>query len=72
MGIKMALKEQESRTGPEREGCASGRRKRIRKGRRMVNAVQKMCTHVCKCKNDTCLNYSRNQGRKVKRTGRRS
>jgi hypothetical protein len=21
-----------------------------------------LCTHVCKCKNDTCQNYSRNQG----------
>jgi hypothetical protein len=24
------------------------------KGSRRVNMVQKMCTHVCKCKNDTC------------------
>jgi hypothetical protein len=24
------------------------------KGSRMVNVVQKMCTHVYKCKNDTC------------------
>jgi hypothetical protein len=24
------------------------------KGGRRVNMVQKLCTHVCKCKNDTC------------------
>jgi hypothetical protein len=28
--------------------------------------VQKMCTHVCKSKNDTCSNNSRNGGVKVK------
>jgi hypothetical protein len=33
------------------------------KGSRRVNMVQKMCTHVCKCKNDTCRNYSRNGGK---------
>jgi hypothetical protein len=22
--------------------------------------VQNLCTHVCKCKNDTCWNHSRN------------
>jgi hypothetical protein len=27
-----------------------------------VNIVQILCTHVCKWKNDTCLNYSRNGG----------
>jgi hypothetical protein len=32
------------------------------RGRRM-NVVQTMYTHVCKCKNDTCSNCSRNQGR---------
>jgi hypothetical protein len=31
------------------------------KGRRM-NTVQITYTHVCKCKNDTCQNCSRNQG----------
>jgi hypothetical protein len=25
--------------------------------------VQILCTHVCKCKNETCLNCSRNGGR---------
>jgi hypothetical protein len=34
------------------------------KGRRM-NMVQTVCTHVCKCKTDTCLNCSRNQWRGV-------
>jgi hypothetical protein len=29
--------------------------------------VQKMCTHACKCKNDTCWKYSRNWGRGNKR-----
>jgi hypothetical protein len=29
-----------------------------------------MCTHVCKCKNDTCRNYSRNGGEdKAKQSG---
>jgi hypothetical protein len=30
------------------------------KGGRRVNTVQKISTHVYKCKNDTCSNYSRN------------
>jgi hypothetical protein len=37
----------------EGEG-SSGRRKVVGKGGRKVNMVQKMCTYVCKCKNDTC------------------
>jgi hypothetical protein len=32
------------------------------RGRRM-NTIQIMYTHVCKCKNDTCCNCFRNQGR---------
>jgi hypothetical protein len=36
------------------------RREVVRKQNRIVNMVQKLCTHVCKCKNDTCLNCSRN------------
>jgi hypothetical protein len=39
------------------------RREVVRKQNRIVNMVQKLCTHVCKCKNDTCLNCSRNQER---------
>jgi hypothetical protein len=31
-----------------------------------VNTVQKMCTHVWKCKNDTSWHCSRNQGRRDK------
>jgi hypothetical protein len=34
------------------------------KGGRRMNTVQKMCTHVCKCKNDNCRNYSRNEVRR--------
>jgi hypothetical protein len=33
---------------------------------RRMNMVQKMCTHVCKCKNNSCWNHSRNQGRRDK------
>jgi hypothetical protein len=32
------------------------------KGSMRVKTVQKMCTDVCKCKNDTYQNYSGNQG----------
>jgi hypothetical protein len=32
------------------------------KGEKRVNTMQKIFTHVCKCKNDTCGNYSRNGG----------
>jgi hypothetical protein len=34
-----------------------------REGGKRMNTVQIIYTYVCKCKNDTCLNYSRNQGR---------
>jgi hypothetical protein len=37
-------------------------------GRRM-NTVQIMCTHVCKCKNNTCLNCSRDGGGRKKESG---
>jgi hypothetical protein len=44
------IREQEGGTGSALgwEGAGGGER-----GRRM-NMVQIMCTHVCKCKNDTC------------------
>jgi hypothetical protein len=32
------------------------------KGGGRVNMVQKMYTHTCKCRDDTCLNHSKNQG----------
>jgi hypothetical protein len=35
-------------------GRERGRGKVVEKGSRRVNMVQKMGTHVCKCKNDTC------------------
>jgi hypothetical protein len=31
-----------------------------------VNMVQIVCTHVCKCNNETCCNYSRKWGRGIK------
>jgi hypothetical protein len=40
------------------------------KGDRRVNTVQTLCTHVCKCKNDTCRNCSTNWGRVIKQSGR--
>jgi hypothetical protein len=44
----------ENRNPPHREGLAPmGRGKWWEKGGRRVNMVQKMCTHACKCKNDT-------------------
>jgi hypothetical protein len=36
----------------------------VGKGHGKVNIVQILCTHVCKWKNDTCRNYSRNGGRR--------
>jgi hypothetical protein len=41
----------------------------VGKGGMKVNMVQKLCTYVCKCKNDTCGNYSRSRGRRVKKRG---
>jgi hypothetical protein len=32
------------------------------RGCRRVNMVHILCTHICKWKNDTCFNYSRNGG----------
>jgi hypothetical protein len=54
------IREQESRTDPAQRGSLAlvggiGGRERG------VNMVQKVCTHVCKCKNDTCCNYSMHQ-----------
>jgi hypothetical protein len=34
------------------------------RGRRM-SMVQTRCTHICKCKNDTCWNCSGNEGRRA-------
>jgi hypothetical protein len=34
-----------------------------RERRRKINMVQTVYIHVCKCKNETCWNCSRNQGR---------
>jgi hypothetical protein len=48
-----------------------GRGEVVGKGGRRMNTVQIMCTHVYKCKNDTCWNCSRNRGRGMKESGRR-
>jgi hypothetical protein len=45
-------------------------RKILGKGCRRVAMVQILCTHVCKWKNETCLNYSRNGGRGIKENDR--
>jgi hypothetical protein len=34
----------------------------VEKRGRRVSIVQILCTHVSKCKSDTCRNYSRNGG----------
>jgi hypothetical protein len=44
----------------------NGREEAVRKGCERVNIVKILCIHVCKWKNDTCLNYSRNRGRRNK------
>jgi hypothetical protein len=36
------------------------------KGCTRVNIVETLCIHVCKWKNETCCNYSRNGGRGTK------
>jgi hypothetical protein len=38
----------------------------LEKGCRRVNMVQILYTHVCKWKNETCWNYSRNGGGGIK------
>jgi hypothetical protein len=46
--------EQVTRTAPVLRVGTSGLEENVGKGYRRVNMVQKMCTHVCKWKNDTC------------------
>jgi hypothetical protein len=41
----------------------SGRRENKRKGGQSVKMVEIFCTNVCKLKNETDWNYSRNGGR---------
>jgi hypothetical protein len=50
------IREQEGRAGPAwGEQCwYRGRGRGVGKGDRRVNMAQILCTHVCKCKNDTC------------------
>jgi hypothetical protein len=55
--------EQEGNTDPVWGIGTSGRGETIRKGSQRVNRVEGFCTHVCKLKNETCENYSRNEGR---------
>jgi hypothetical protein len=45
----------QNRSWPVYVGFGTSRRREVAgKGCRRVNMVQKLCTHVCKCKNDTC------------------
>jgi hypothetical protein len=48
----------------------SGRREDVGKGCRRVTIVQTLCTHVCKWKNETCGNCSRNEGGGIKENDR--
>jgi hypothetical protein len=60
---------QTERTGGLNRSCGEGIVP-AGKGYRRVNMVQKMYTHVCKCKADTHWNYSRNWGRgEIKESG---
>jgi hypothetical protein len=54
--------EQEDGTGLAQWGGLApvGRGKVAGKGGRSVSMIEKMCTHACKCNNDTCCNYSMN------------
>jgi hypothetical protein len=62
---------QEGRRVPAQDGGGlgdgtvgtSGREEVVGKQGRRVNRVQILCTHVCKLKNATCQNCSRNPGR---------
>jgi hypothetical protein len=46
--------EQEGRTEPVWGNSTSGSGEDVGIGCRRVNIVQKLCTHVCKRKNETC------------------
>jgi hypothetical protein len=50
------IREKEGRTGSAKGvGVSTSERREVMGKRdRRVNMVQKLCTHVCKCKNDTC------------------
>jgi hypothetical protein len=48
---------------PGGKAGTSARGEVLGKGGRRWIWCNKMCTHVSKCKSDTCWNYSRNQGR---------
>jgi hypothetical protein len=46
-------------------GCTSERGKEMGKGLGKVHIIKILCTHVCKWKNDTSRNCSRNGGRRI-------
>jgi hypothetical protein len=46
--------EQEGRTGSARWEVDTGGGGRWQERGRRMNTVQILCTHICKCKNDTC------------------
>jgi hypothetical protein len=49
------VEQAEGEVGRSGEGFGSSGRGEVKgKGFRRVNKMQKTCTYVCKCKNDTC------------------
>jgi hypothetical protein len=61
------IREQEGRAGPASRFGTSGRGQVVGKECGRVNMVQILCSQVCKCKTDSCWNYSRNGG--IKQSG---
>jgi hypothetical protein len=55
------IRKQEGGTGLVWGVGISGSVEEVGKGFGRVNIVQILCIHVCKWKNDTCKNYSRNK-----------
>jgi hypothetical protein len=55
---------QKCKVGSQNRSCLGGwyqwEEDDIRKGCRRVNMVKTFCTYICKWKNETCWNYSRN------------
>jgi hypothetical protein len=60
------IREQQGVTGPAWRGCYQWEGDNVGKWWRMVNMVQILSTHVCKWKNETCGNCSRNEGGGIK------
>jgi hypothetical protein len=54
------IREQEGRACPALGFGTSGSREDVGRACRRVNMVPILCTHVCKWKNEVCLNYPKN------------